>query len=267
MLNSDPDGRLQSLGEDHRGASAALASMGVYAFRTEALVRGLRQEAPRDIYRHLLSSMLARGDHLITFPFEGYWADMETVAAYWRASMELLREDAPLGLLDPEWPIRTRGARRPPASLRPGASVSSSLISDGCTIEGRVEGSVLSPGVHIMRGAVVRDSVVLDDANIGPQATVERAILDKNVVVGERVHIGVRGLRASDARFALRAGNGIAVIGKNTHLPDGYRVTRGEMIGCDLDVECFEAPQVTGVRRNESRAPVQGHAAWVQANR
>src|SRR5881394_2142708 len=99
--------------------------------------------------------------------------------------MELLSDRPAFDLYDPSWVIHTRSEERPPAHVHSGAQIVSSMISHGCIIKGQVERSVLSPGVVVEEGTVVRDSIILFDAKIGPSSVVDRAILDKEVIIGK----------------------------------------------------------------------------------
>ena len=104
--------------------------------------------------------------------------------------MALLDDNPELDLYDREWLIHTRSEERAPAKVGPTAQVHRSLISHGCVINGTVVNSVLSPGVRVDVGAVVRDSIVMFDTVIRSGAVVDRAILDKEVVVGQGAIVG-----------------------------------------------------------------------------
>ena len=104
--------------------------------------------------------------------------------------MRLLDDDPDLDLYDKDWVIHTRSEERAPAKVGPTAQVHKSLISHGCVINGMVVNSVLSPGVQVDVGAVVRDSIVMFDSVIRSGAVVDRAILDKEVVVGSGAIVG-----------------------------------------------------------------------------
>jgi glucose-1-phosphate adenylyltransferase len=106
----------------------------------------------------------------------GYWRDVGTIESYWQAHMDLLGPEPALELDDREWPILTMASQRPPARIDASARIDRSLVSPGCRIAGRVERSVLGPGVVVEEGAEVVESVVLDDARIA--ARVQRAIVD-----------------------------------------------------------------------------------------
>jgi len=244
LLVTDEEERVLEFQEKPLKPRTTLASMGIYVFRTEVLAQRLSEDtrlpdSTHDFGEDVLPHMLALGDRLYAYPFEGYWVDVGTVQAYWEANMDLLLADPPLQLLDRKWVIHTRSEERPPVNIRTGATVSHSLITDGCVIEGRVEYSVLSPGVRVGAGAVVRDSIILTDCRIEPGAIVDRAIVDKNVVVGEGAHIGFGTDYTANRLDPQGLNTGITLVGKNTCLPAGLRVGRNCVIYSDLIQEDF----------------------------
>ena len=102
--------------------------------------------------------------------------------SYHEANMELVEPEPTFGLWDEEWPVRTYRPQLPPA--RVAGTVVDSLLSEGCVVEGgRVVRSVLSPGVHVHRGAEVVESVLFEGVEVGPEAHVHRAVVDKEVNV------------------------------------------------------------------------------------
>lgn len=145
--------------------------------------------------------------------FDGYWRDLGTVDAYWQAHQDLVRAEPPFVPDDAGWPLVSRRHHRGPARVRAGASVVDSLLSPGSCVEGSVERSVLSPGVVVEAGAVVRDSVLLRDVVVRSGAVVTRAVLDDGVEVGRDARLG---------------GDGdVALVGLREHLHDGARVPAG----------------------------------------
>jgi glucose-1-phosphate adenylyltransferase len=152
-------------------------------------------------FGHKLIPKLVEEGKAFEFRFEGYWRDVGTVDAYWRANMDLLDERADLVLDDKKWAILTLASQRIPAFVAAGADVKNSLIANGSKIRGRVERSILSPGVVVEEGAEVFDSVVLHDAVIEKGARVSRAIIDNETRVKAGAQIG--------------NGNEITVVGKN----------------------------------------------------
>ena len=133
--------------------------------------------------------MLAGGARVFGYRFDGYWQDVGTVQSYWEANMALLDDQPELDLYDRDWLIHTRSEERATAKIGPTAQVHRSLISHGCAINGTVVNSVLSPGVRVDVGAVVRDSTSCSTRRALGRV-VDRAILDKEVVVGQGAIVG-----------------------------------------------------------------------------
>jgi glucose-1-phosphate adenylyltransferase len=225
-----------------------LANMGVYVFAAEVLIQRLSEgdaANPRiDFGKHVIPAMIGR-DRVYAYPFDGYWVDVGTIQSYWETSMDLLDPANTLNLYDPNWVIHTRSEERPPAKIGPQARVVQSLICNGCIIRGRVEHSVLSPGVYVSPGAIVRDSVVMNDTWIGPGAVLDRTIVDKNVVVGPGVLLGCGDdLTTPNKAQPDKLTTGITIVGKGAHIPTGLRIGRNVVINADRDEEDFPPNEV-----------------------
>ena len=237
VMAVDEDYRITEFEEKPAAPKSTLASMGIYAFGLEALREALQDDlkdptSQRDFGKNIIPLMLAQGKRLYAFPYDGYWVDVGTVQAYWEAHMELLSDEPSLDLLDRDWIIHTRSEERPPVIVRTGATVSHSSITDGSVIEGSVEFSVLSPGVRVERGAVVRYSIVMTDTVIQAGAVVDRCIIDKQVTVGRGAHIGWGKDYTVNSLGYLTSG--ITLVGKNTQLPPHLRVGRNCVLVSDL---------------------------------
>ncbi|MGQ9548143.1 MAG: glucose-1-phosphate adenylyltransferase [Roseiflexus sp.] len=225
-----------------------LASMGIYLFNVDTLVKRLSENgegSPRiDFGKHVIPSMVGR-DAVYAFPFQGYWVDVGTIQSYWETSMDLLDPNNTLNLYDTEWVIHTRSEERPPAKMGPQARVSRSLVCNGCIIRGTVEHSVLSPGVYVSPGAIVRDSVVMNDTWIGPGAVLDRVIVDKNVVVGAGVRLGCGDdFTTPNREQPDKLMTGITIVGKGAHIPSHIRIGRNVVINADREEEDFPAGDV-----------------------
>jgi glucose-1-phosphate adenylyltransferase len=247
IVQVDNNRRVISFEEKPKEPKGMLASMGIYVFNHEALVKVLTEDAKdpnssHDFGSNIFPKMINGNYRVFAFPFGKYWVDVGTIQSYWEAHMDLLTENPSLDLLDREWVIHTRSEERPPVNIRTGATVNHSLITDGCVIEGSVEYSVLSPGVRVARGAVVRYSILLTDAVVEKGAVVERSILDKRVVVGEGAHIGYGTDYTENREYNITTG--ISVIGKNTLIPPGMKVGRNVMIGSDLNDDDFNSDTI-----------------------
>ena len=247
IVETDANHRVISFEEKPKQPKGYLASMGIYVFNYDALVRVLSEDAKDDSSAHdfgtnIFPKMVNSSYRVFAFPYGDYWVDVGTVQAYWEAHMDLLQENPSLDLLDREWIIHTRSEERPPVNIRTGATVNHSLITDGCVIEGSVEYSVLSPGVRVSRGAVVRNSILLTDVHVETGAYVDRCILDKRVVVGAGAHIGYGSNYAENHRFNIATG--INVVGKNTMIPPNFKVGRNVVIGSDVTNDMYSGDMI-----------------------
>jgi glucose-1-phosphate adenylyltransferase len=232
---ADDEGRVRALSHGPHQSRGLLASTGIYVFQTDVLIQRLGQDASlldslHDFGRDVLPRMLELGDQIFACPFDGYWVNLDTVETFWNANMGLLQTNAPLNLQDRNWSIYTRSEERPPVSIMAGAGVSNSLISDGCTIQGHVENSVLSSGVHVRPGAIVRDAVIFDDCEIGADAIVERAILDRNVQIGDHAYIGCESAATSLSSAGDSLDPGLTVVAQDTRLPTGARLQPNQAV-------------------------------------
>lgn len=220
-----------------------LASMGIYVFNADVLEqrlkRGAEQHPDLDFGKHVIPDMIA-DCRAFAYRFTGYWVDVGTIESYWQTSMELLDPNAPLQLYDNSWPILTRSQERPPVKLGPQARVVRSLLCNGCVVRGYVEESVLSPGVYVSPGAVVRKSVVMNDTWIGPGAVLDRVVVDKEVVIGSGALIGFGDdLDTPNQRQPDKLYAGISVIGKGAHLPPNLRLGRNVLVNAGVDEADF----------------------------
>jgi glucose-1-phosphate adenylyltransferase len=231
--------------EKPRQARSTLASMGVYIFSRSLLEHLLPQDATDPGSRHdfghdLLPRLVAEGE-VYGYSYGGYWADIGTVDSYYKATMDLTRIDSELDLHDPDWPIHTVSYDLPPMIVGAGGNVGHSLIGSGCIVRGTVERSVLSPGVIVEKGAVVRDSIVLNNCWIGSGSVVDRAILDKNVFVGRGSRVGHGEDLTPNVGCPEHLSSGLTIIGKSTRLPEGLVVGRNCRIAPDLNERAFLA--------------------------
>jgi glucose-1-phosphate adenylyltransferase len=183
--------------------------------------------------------MMERGEAVYAYPFRGYWKDVGTVQSYWEAHMELLDDPPAFDLYDPSWVVHTLSEERPPAHIYNGENVTQSLISHGCVIKGQVERSVLSPGVVVEEGAVVRESIVFTGTVIGAGSVIDRSVLDKEVVVGRNCRVGFGDDMTPNKQEPARLDTGITLVGKRSRLPDNLTVGRNCKIGTDLRPEDF----------------------------
>ena len=225
-----------------------LASMGIYVFNANTLERRLsegRPDKPRnDFGKDIIPAMIAAGDSVFAYRFEGYWVDVGTIDSYWATSLELLGPSPALNLYSDKWPILTKSEERPPVKVGPQAKIVNSMVSNGCIVRGLVVNSVLSPGVYVSPGAVVQDSVVMNDTWIGPGARLDRVVLDKKVVVGAGAVVGVGNMETVNEQMPDRLFAGITVVGKHAYIPDGAQIGRNVLINSGRDEADFPEDRI-----------------------
>lgn len=251
IMSTDESQRIVEFSEKPKNRDkGTLASMGVYVFTADVLLERLSggtEGNPRiDFGKHVIPAMIDQyKDRVYAYEFKDYWVDVGTVHAYWQTSMELLNANCPLNLYDPNWVIYTRSEERPPAKISPEARVKSSIICNGCIVRGTVEQSVLSPGVYVSPGAVVRESVVMNGTWIGPGAVLDKVVIDKQVVIHPNVRLGWGDdLDTANRSEPDKLATGITVVGKGAHIPPGIAVGRNVLINADRDSEDFPGGDV-----------------------
>jgi glucose-1-phosphate adenylyltransferase len=230
ILDVAPDGRVTAFIEKPANPPSNLVSMGVYVF-SWPLLRDLLSPERIDFGRDVLPWMVDQGRRVFAYEFGGYWQDVGTVESYWQTSLDLLSDDPGIELNDLRWLVYTKSEERPPARIGADASVTRSMVSHGCVIEGTVERSVLSPGVRIAAGATVRDSIVMFDAVVDEGAVLDRVIVDKEAIIGARARIGVGDDLRPNRDEPERLYAGITLIGKRARIPRGVEVGRN----CRID--------------------------------
>tara|TARA_R110002110_G_scaffold415561_2_gene650937 strand:+ start:160978 stop:162144 length:1167 start_codon:yes stop_codon:yes gene_type:complete len=186
----------------------ALASMGIYIFRTQVLIDELLADADDDASSHdfggdIIPDVIRRR-RVTAFPFSeapdgqrAYWRDVGTIDAFWAANLELIGVSPELNLYDRDWPIWTYQDQVPPAKFvfdddgRRGMAVDS-MLAGGCIVSGSsVRHSLLFRNVHVHSYCTIEDAVILPDADIGRHCTIRKAIIDKGCVIPPNTQIGV----------------------------------------------------------------------------
>jgi glucose-1-phosphate adenylyltransferase len=212
----DKESKIQEFVEKSSRPLSTLASMGIYIFNKDTLTKRLAEDSGiqnslHDFGHSILPGMV-KCDRVFAYEFKGYWQDIGTVEAYYRANMELLVA-SPRFSLDSNWPVLTdyNALPMPEASLD--GKVANSLISPGCVIKGRVENSVLSPGVHVAEQAIIRNSIVMANTHVGYHSVVNTSIIDEAVEIGKLSYVGF-------GKSLLPEDLAITVIGKDVVIPD-----------------------------------------------
>ena len=186
----------------------ALASMGIYIFKADVLMRVLEEDAARTQSEHDFGKNIIPALHdtapVFSYRFydenkkaSKYWRDIGTLDAYFEASMDLCQVNPEFNLYDPEWPLRTYQPQAPPAKFvfaedgqRCGQALDS-VISGGCIISGsRVSGSILCPNVRVHSFCEIDQAILMPGVRVGRHARIRRAIIDRDVLVPRGASIG-----------------------------------------------------------------------------
>ncbi len=223
-------------------AKSNLASMGVYVFDVAYLEEALANRTGHDFGKNIIRDAIKARD-VYAYPFEGYWADVGTIKAYWQASMEILQPEA--GLRLQEWGVRTNfdeeGLKgdRPPSRIGSQARVVNSLVAAGCHIDGHVQNSILSPGVRVEKGAEVIDSVIMQDSCIGVGTRLFRVIADKNACFGAGAVVGGEEADDPNEKYPEHLYSGLTVIGKRAAIPEGIKIAANTIVEPHADASSF----------------------------
>ena len=189
IMNTDDKGYIYEFEEKPEKPKSTLASMGIYIFNYKELRKYLIADAADENSKHdfgmnIIPSMLADKKKLYAWTFDGYWKDVGTVESLWQANMDLL-DDKELDLynIKKDWKIYSEDTLGKPQLIGSKASVKNSLVTQGCVVNGTVEGSVLFNNVNVGEGAQVIDSVLMPGVLIEEGAVVKKAIIDEGVVI------------------------------------------------------------------------------------
>ena len=225
IMSTREDGSIFKFTEKPKNPDSTKASMGIYVFTKDKLEAYLKADnddpaSSNDFGKNIIPTMLASGEKMMSYSFEGYWKDVGTIQSLWEANMDLLGDEPAFSLLDEAWRIYSRHAAQPPQYIAKGAVVENASVTAGCQIFGTVKNSVLGANVYVGKGAVVEDSVIMNDTTIEDGATVQYAILDEKVTIGKKATVGA----------PRKSGEAIAVVGAEVSIGAGEVVAPGAML-------------------------------------
>jgi glucose-1-phosphate adenylyltransferase len=219
------------------------ASMGIYLFNRDALLKELQQDAQsslseNDFGKNVIPQMIKNDRKVYVYNFVDhknqpkYWRDIGTRDAYYQANMDLLAEHSEFDLFDRSWPVRTYHEQYPPikiASTFSGkGSIVDSMIAGGCVINGGVvERSILSANVKIGEMAEIKNSIILEGVTVGKNAKIQNAIIDKEVVVPDGSTIGYD-LEGDRECFTLTKSGVVIVAKKSSVLKPLRKESKGQ---------------------------------------
>jgi len=197
------------------------ASMGIYIFSTNSLVKYLSKDAKtnssHDFGKNIIPAMLENKERLFAYSFtndsvgDSYWKDVGTLDSYFNSSMDIIKGNFKLN--KPEWPIYTYSKRGVPSIINC-KNISKTVVSHSCNIEAKELNKVLiSSGVKMEEGVIIDNSIILEDVKIEKDVRIKNAIIDKNVIIKAGIQIGYN--EAEDKKRFLVTENGLVVVPKN----------------------------------------------------
>ncbi|HOV53694.1 MAG TPA: glucose-1-phosphate adenylyltransferase, partial [Fervidobacterium sp.] len=195
IMVTDIDNKVVEFQEKPKEPKSNLASLGIYVFTWDFIKKVLIEDAKdesseHDFGKNVIPKILST-EKVYAFPFEGYWRDVGTILSYWETNLELTRPIPPFNLYDPNWRVYTRSEEMQPAYISDERTVRNSIISEGCEIYGTVDASVISQGVTIGEGSIIKNSVIMTRVVVGKNVVIEDSIISENTVIKDGCKIGI----------------------------------------------------------------------------
>lgn len=238
IMNTHSDDKIYEFEEKPPKPKSNLASMGIYIFTWSALrkvlVKDNKIHNDSDFGKHIIPTMLDEGQTMYAYRFKDYWKDVGTIESYWQANMELIKTLPDFNLYENFWKIYTNSDKQPPQYTGPDAKVSTSVISEGCEIYGEVYNCVLGPEVVIEKGAVVKDSIIMEKTVIEENCFIDRCIIDEECVIGQGTKIGLWDNIPNIEKPHIYD-TGITVIGEKTTIPGEMEIGKNCVIYGETD--------------------------------
>lgn len=185
LMKIDERGRVIDFQERPLQPWITIGSMGVYVVSRRLLISLLEESAAHGNYDFVKDILIKKLDSLRVYGYQfcGYWRNLSTIQMYYRCNMEMLKPEVMHELFAGESKVYTKIKDEVPAKYNDEAEVRNSIVADGCIIEGMVENSVLFRGVNVKKGAVIKDSIIMQGTVVEENAQLQYVILDKEVCI------------------------------------------------------------------------------------
>jgi glucose-1-phosphate adenylyltransferase len=243
VININDDNKIYEFEEKPEKPKSNYINMGIYIFNwallRDALERDSKIHDDSDFGKHVLPMLLDEGYRMYAYPFSGYWRDVGTIDSYWLANMDLIATVPEFNLYENFDKIYTDNDHQPPAYTGPASEVTGSIISEGCTVLGKVYNSVLGTSVTVEEGAVVVDSIIMENCVIGKNSRVSRCIMDADCKIGADVQIG-EGENTPNVHKPKLYDTGITVLGEHSKVPDGVEIGKNCVIFAETDASDYD---------------------------
>ncbi len=232
ILIADENHKINDFEEKPANPRSNLASMGIYIFSWQTLKKALIAKAEQpalDFGKHVIPYCHENGAPLYAYEYTGYWKDVGTLHSYWEANMELIDLVPEFNLYEEYWKIYTRSHIIQPQYLGTDSVVEKTIIGEGTTVLGQVYNSVIGCGVTIEEGAVIRDSIIMNETVIGKNCEINKGIIAENVVIEDDVKLGV-GEEAPNETDPHIYNSGLVTVGEKSVIPKGVSVGKNSVV-------------------------------------
>ena len=246
ILITDEDRRINEFEEKPENPRSNLASMGIYIFNWKTLKEALianAQQPSLDFGKHVIPYCHQKGAPCYAYEYNGYWKDVGTLHSYWEANMELIDIVPEFNLYEEYWKIYTKCDKLPPQYISANSEIEKCIIGEGAQIYGKVYNSVIGCGVTIGEGTVVRDSIIMNDAEIGFGGNIQKAIIAESASVGDNVKIGC-GEEADNDTAPHIYNHGLVCVGEKSVVPSGVTIGKNVVISGVTGPEDYENMQL-----------------------
>ncbi len=242
IMITDENRRITDFEEKPENPRSNLASMGIYIFNWDVLREAMVEKAQvpgLDFGKHIIPYCHEKGSPMYAYEFNGYWKDVGTLNSYWEANMELIDIVPEFNLYEEYWKIYTHSEALPPQYFAPCSVIERSIVGEGTDIYGQVFNSVIGCGVTIGRGAVIRDSIVMNNTVIGDGCELYKTIVAENVDIGSGSRFGI-GDEAENETDPHIYNHGLVCIGERSIIPSGITVGKNACIFGETEVSDYE---------------------------
>ncbi len=241
IMITDEDRKITDFEEKPENPRSNLASMGIYIFNWSTLKEALltnQNQSGLDFGKHIIPYCHEKGCPLYAYEFNGYWKDVGTLQSFWEANMELIDIVPEFNLYEEYWKIYTKAEILPPQYIADTGYVEKSIIGEGSNIYGQVINSVIGCGVTIGKDTVIRDSIIMNQTEIGNGCEINKAVVAESVMIGDGVKIGF-GDEVDNETDPHIYNHGLVCVGEKTIIPSNITVGKNVCIFGETDASDY----------------------------
>lgn len=240
IMNVNDLGEITEFEEKPKHPKSNLASMGIYIFNYDILKKYLTEDennpnSSNDFGKNIIPAMLKNKEKMMSWSFEGYWKDVGTIRSLWEANMDLLSNPPKFEINDRKWTIYSRTNPRAPHFAGKNASIKNSTVTEGSTIYGKIEHSVIFADVFVGEGSEILDSVVMPGVHIGENVIIKNSVIGAGASISDGAKIGIT--EDENNKFASSmCADGLVLIEANAKIFTDEVIPVGSMIEAERSV-------------------------------